>query len=109
MRTCKKKRRLYGEFIAECSRLAIDSLDHTLDQPELLVKIYALENRIRLTASEPVVQQAGLAIQHLLERYFGKPLTKAEIQEWALSRKDDPLKGFSEACRNELARLQIRS
>lgn len=102
----KKREALYGEFISECSRLAIDSLDHTLDTPELLVNVYALHNRIRLTASQPVVIAADQAIRHMLERYFGKPLTKPEIAKLALSMSEDPLRNFSEACRIELGKLQ---
>ena len=55
----KKREALYAEFISECSKLAIDALDHSLDTPDKILNIYALENRIRLCASEPVVA-AGL-------------------------------------------------
>jgi hypothetical protein len=105
----QKRELLYGEFISECSRLAIDSLDHTLDDPGLLVKVYALQNRIRLTSSDAVVDAAALAIKHILERYVGPNLTKAEIRALALSMNEDPLGAFSEACRRELARLQYRT
>ena len=59
----QKREALYGEFISECSRLAIDSLDQSLDQPELLVKVYSLQNRIRLAASDPVVHAAEHTIK----------------------------------------------
>ncbi|MBK8119840.1 MAG: hypothetical protein IPK39_12180 [Sulfuritalea sp.] len=47
----KKREELYAEFIAECSKLAIDSLDHSLEHPDKILTVYALANRIRLCAS----------------------------------------------------------
>ena len=47
----RKHEALYGEFIAECGKLLVDALTHTLEQPETLLPAYALLNRIRLTAS----------------------------------------------------------
>src|SRR5262245_58053210 len=102
-----KRETLYADFIAECSRLVVDSLDHTLDRPGGMVNVYALHNRIKLIASDAVVDAAGLVIRHILERYFEPNVTKEELRQVALSMKEhDPLKPFSEACRAELARLQ---
>src|SRR5262249_5338727 len=66
----EKREALYAEFIAESSRLAIDALDHTLDQPETLVRAYALQNRIRLTSSDAVVAATEHVFKHIVERYF---------------------------------------
>src|SRR5690349_2429882 len=74
----KKREALYGEFISECSKLAIDALDHSLDSPEKVLKIYALENRIRLCASEPVVAATGQAIQWIGEQYTKENLAPGE-------------------------------
>jgi hypothetical protein len=104
----RKREGLYAEFISECSKLAIDSLDHMLDHAETLVNAYALHNRMRLISSDAVVDAAARAIRRILERYFGPNITKEEMRAFALSMKDDddPLKVFSEACRIELAKLQ---
>jgi len=56
----QKKEALYTEFIAESSKLLIDSLDHNLDKPEALIQVYALINRIRLNSSDAVVAAAEL-------------------------------------------------
>jgi hypothetical protein len=103
----KKREALYSAFISECSKLALDSLDHTLDNPETLVNAYALHNRIRLISSDAVVDAAGQAIRRIVERYVGPNITKEELRTLILSLKDDddPLKLFSEACRIELAKL----
>jgi hypothetical protein len=104
----RKREVLYAEFISECSKLALDSLDHTLEHAETLVNAYAFHNRIRLISSDAVVDAAAQAIRRILERYVGPNITKEELRTLVLSLKDDedPLKVFSEACRNELAKLQ---
>jgi hypothetical protein len=101
----KRRETLYAKFISECSKLAIDALDHTLDSAESLVKAYALQNRIRLTSSDAVIDAAALAIKYILQRYLSPNITKEELRALALSVNDDPLKSFSDACRVELATL----
>ena len=58
----RKREALYGEFIGECARLLVDAFIHTLDQPDKLLPIYALLNRIRLCGSPGVLAEA----EHLL-------------------------------------------
>jgi hypothetical protein len=107
----KKREALYAEFISECSKLAIDALDHSLDTPDKILNIYALENRIRLCASEPVVAAAAWAIQCIGEQYMKENLAPGELRHLVLTafddpeRRNDPLRPFSEACRRELANL----
>jgi hypothetical protein len=109
----RKREALYGEFIAECSKLLIDALDHTFDSPDKLFQIYALQNRIRLTSSDAVVAAADQALRRILKQYFEQNITQQQLrEELSLSltddglNHDDPLKPFSEACRNELRALQ---
>jgi len=102
----QKREGLYGEFISECSKLVIDALDHTLSKPEVLVNVYALENRMRLTSSNAVVDAARAVIQRIVELYFGPNKTIDELRTLDLSSYDDPLKVFSDACRNELSALR---
>ena len=33
----RSRQTLYGEFIAECSKLLLDAMTHTLDEPETLL------------------------------------------------------------------------
>ena len=103
----RKRELLYSEFIDECSKLAIDALDHTLDDTTKVFHVYALENRIRLTLSDMVVAAAEQTIKHILKNYFGPNITKEELREVVLDgTHEDPLKPFSEACRNEIKELQ---
>jgi len=61
---------VYTEFINECSKLAINAFDHTLDKPESLMNAYALLNCIRLTSSDSVVDAADHTINNIIEQYF---------------------------------------
>lgn len=103
----QKKEALYTEFIAECAKLLIDSLDHNLEKPDVLIQVYALVGRIRLTSSDDVVAAAESAVARIVRRYTLPNLTEEELVSMATSPQsgDDPLKSFSEACRAELARL----
>ena len=107
----KKREALYAEFITECSKLAIDALDHTLEHPDKILTIYALANRIRLCASESVITAADQAIRWIAEQYMKENLAPGELRQLVLTafhdpeERDDPLQPFSETCRRELASL----
>ncbi|MGA8478933.1 MAG: hypothetical protein WB696_13330 [Chthoniobacterales bacterium] len=96
---------LYSEFISEAARLKVESLDSQMEKASGLVTIYALHNRIRLKASEEVVQAAQHTIENIVESYKRANLTAEEIREGAYLHLEDPLKEFGEACRNELNKL----
>ena len=99
---------LYSEFIAECSRLLIDAMAHTLDRPETLLKAYALLNRIRLSASPAVLREAEHLLQRITDQYFSSNLSVEEMRDIARSTDADPLKAFGEACREEFTSLSAR-
>ncbi|MGZ8229963.1 MAG: hypothetical protein ACXW2A_09105 [Burkholderiales bacterium] len=107
----KKREALYAEFITECSRLAIDALDHSLESPDKILNIYALQNRIRLCASESVVAATEQVIAWIGEQYMKENLAPGELRQLVLSafhdpqKRNDPLKSFSETCRRELESL----
>jgi hypothetical protein len=102
-----KREALYGEFICECSRLFMDSLVHAFDKPEAMLPVYALLNRIRLSASEAVLVEAEQLLRRITEQYFSTNLTVEEMRTLVQSGSDaDPLKPFGEACRVELTSMQ---
>src|SRR5262249_40853583 len=103
----QKRETLYAEFIAESSKLVIDSLDHTLDNPEAIVQVYSLQNRIRLTSTDAVVNAADAAVKRILKRYFAPKMTQEELHAYALSSHQEPLEEFAKACRKELADLRF--
>jgi hypothetical protein len=104
----RKRESLYGEFIAECSKLLMDAMAHTLDKPETLLNAYALLNRIRLSASPAVLAEAEHLLRYITEQYFSNNLTVEEMREIARSEGADPLKPFGEACRVEFASISAR-
>jgi hypothetical protein len=96
---------LYSEFINEAARLQVESLDRQMEKASTMVNIYALGNRIRLNASEEVVQAAARTIEKIIESYKRPNMTAEEIRTGAYMNIEDPLKEFGEACRNELSAL----
>jgi len=102
----RKRETLYGEFISECSRLAIDSLAHGIEKPEQIWSAYASLNRIRLSASAAVLAQAEAVLKRIAEQYFSPNVSLEEFRVIALSQEGDPLKSFGEACRTELRKLR---
>jgi hypothetical protein len=104
----KKRETLYGEFISECAKLFVDAFTHTLDQPEKLLPVYALINRIRLCASRPVLTEAERLLARITEQYFAKNLTVEELRALVRSEDADPLRAFGEACRAEMKTIRPR-
>jgi hypothetical protein len=102
----RKREKLYGEFIGECAKLLIDAFTHTLEEPEKLLALYALTNRIRLTASQPVLAEAERLLSHITDQYFSRNLTVEEMRQLAHSAGADPLQPFGEACRAELRSMR---
>jgi uncharacterized membrane protein YGL010W len=80
----------------------MDSLTHSLGKPESLLPVYALLNRVRLTASPPVLRMAEALLAHITEQYFANNLTVDQLRALARSEEADPLRPFGEACRAEL-------
>ncbi|MEO6380566.1 MAG: hypothetical protein ABIO35_00800 [Nitrobacter sp.] len=102
----RKRELLYSEFIEESSKLLVDALDHNLDEPEKLIQVYAIVNRIRLSSSDTVVAAAGQALGLILAQYCKPNISRDDFRALAHSSHDDPLKAFSEACRSELIALR---
>ena len=105
----RERESLYKEFITEASRLTIDAVAHSLEQPNQLMTLYGILSCIRLMSGEEVVRQ-GEACCHRIVALYGRPnLTTDQIRA-AVEAHDldeiDPLKEFSTACRNELLARQ---
>jgi hypothetical protein len=101
----RRRELVYTEFINECSKLAIDAFNSTLENPERLMNAYALLNRIRLTSSDPVVDAADQTIKGIVEQYFQPNLSMEELHTMTAAGRTDPLKAFSVGARQELRLL----
>jgi hypothetical protein len=97
---------VYGEFISECSARVLDAFDHQLEQPESLLNVYGLLNRIRLCASDTVLAEAERVVHFIAEQYFSPNLSAEQLRNSVRSRDQDPLKPFGEACRRELKAMR---
>ena len=104
----RKREALYGEFIGVCAKLLVDAFTHSLDNPETLLPLYALTNRIRLAASPKVLVEAERLLSRITDQYFSTNLTLEEMHALAHSEGADPLRGFGEACRAELKAMRAR-
>ena len=102
----RKREALYGEFIAECAKLLMDAFTHTLDTPEKVLPLYAMLNRIRLSASQPVLAEAEHLLTRITDQYFSRNLTLDEIRDLARSEGADPLRAFGEVCRAEIKAMR---
>jgi hypothetical protein len=98
---------LYSDFINESARLLVDAVQHSLEDPSSLVKIYALISRIRLGASTEVIESGERLIAVIVKTYFEPKITSEEIRS-AANEHDDHLREFSTACRRELESLAQR-
>ena len=76
----RRREVLYGEFISECAKLAVDALAHSLEKPETLLPAYALLNRIRLCASPAVLAEAENVLKRVTEAVVEHRQTRIDVQ-----------------------------
>jgi hypothetical protein len=101
----RERESLYKEFITEASRLAIDALTHSLEGPDQIMTLYGVLSRIRLISGQEVVRQGEACCREIIELYGQPNLTIDQLRAVvSTNRVDelDPIKKFSNACRNEL-------
>lgn len=96
---------LYGEFITETSRLAVEAFSNSLERPDTFVKLYGIIGRIRLMATAPVLAAAEACIQQIIDIYARPNMTVAQIRLAFERDRLDPIKDFSVACRKELLEI----
>lgn len=93
---------LFGRFLDEAARLYADALQNRRDDTAALMVIYALINRIRLTSSPQVVEAADTLARIIVDAYLAPNITMEEMRANWIDRHVDPLRDFSDACRQEL-------
>ena len=98
----RERESLYGQFLAEASRLAVDALSHSLERPDQLAGLYGLLSRIRLLSSDEVLGHAEACCHRIVEHYRRPNLTSDQVHDAFEANEFDPLKEFSAACRSEL-------
>jgi hypothetical protein len=93
---------LFGGFLDEAARLYADALQNGRDDTSRLIGIYALTNRIRLVSSAEVVDAADTVVRIIVGEYLAPNVTMKDMRADWIDRNVDPLRDFSEACRQEL-------
>ena len=102
---------LYKDFIEEASKVYADAIEHEpADAPDAskLVRLYALVSRMRVLSSSPIIEHADRVVRIVIDTYLGPKMTLRELSE-ALKNSAfvDPLRDFSEACRDELWKIVL--
>ena len=101
----REREAIYKEFITEASCLTVDALLHSLERPDPIMKLYGVLSRIRLVSGQDVVRQGEACCRRIIEMYGQPNLTADELRRTVVADRVadlDPLKAFSDACRNEL-------
>jgi hypothetical protein len=93
---------LYSQFIKEATNLYVDSLDKNLENPVSLIGMYSLVGRIRLVSSDTVLAAAEKVADSIIDSYQHPPVTFEDVYKVVRESHVDPLKEFTEACREEL-------
>ena len=100
-----RRQELYQQFIEEASKLYVDALIH--DQPAIppLVSLYTLINKMRVVSNPDIVARADKVLRMAVDAYALPNKTLPELHAMVESGALDPLRDFSEACREELGAL----
>jgi hypothetical protein len=102
-----RREELYKDFIEEASKSYADAFVHSEADLSKLVRLYALVSRMRVSSSQRVVEQADMVIRLIVETYRGPNKTIRDVEQTLKNGMPvDPLRDFSNACRDEL-RMQV--
>ena len=101
-----RREELYKDFIQEASDAYADACERNEVDIPRVVRLYALVSRMRVLSSPRVVEQAD-AVMRLILRTYRAP--NRSIGELAVNAEEnpanlaelDPLRDFSDACRDE--------
>jgi hypothetical protein len=97
-----KRETLFAQFIDEASMLYADAFTHDGTDLAKLAKMYSMISRMRLLSSKNIVEHAELVSHKIVETYLAPNKTFDDVLELRENGELDPLKQFSEACREEL-------
>jgi hypothetical protein len=101
LREAAHREELYSQFIKEAANVYVDSLDKTLQSPASLLGVYSLVGRIRLVSNDTVLAAAEKVVDVIIDSYNLRPTTFDDIYKSGHKSQFDPLKEFTEACREE--------
>jgi hypothetical protein len=100
-----RREELYKHFIEEASRLYADSLVHETPDVSQLIGLYAMISMMRALSPSTIVQNADKVARMIVNTYLEPNKSIPELRDMVNSGAMDPLRDFSEACREEFERL----
>ncbi len=101
MEDVNRRQGLYRQFIDEASRLYIDAFEHNEAQVSNLIGLYSAISRMRVVSSPGIVANAEKVAHVIVETYLKPNRTFQDLAEF-MDNDMDPLRDFSNACREEL-------
>ncbi len=108
-REIAQREELYAEFIRQGTACYAKALAQNLEKIDDIVAMYALVNRIRLFASEGVLEAAEAFVKKLITKYGEDNMSIEELKMAALEQHADPLNDFALKCRLELRQVYERA
>jgi hypothetical protein len=107
-REIAQREELYSEFIRQGTGCYAKALSQSLESIDEIVTMYALVNRIRLFASNSVLEAAEAFVKKVVEKYGEKNMSIDQLKSVALEQHADPLNDFALKCRSELREMYAR-
>ena len=101
-----RREELYKDFIEEASKLYADSLVHETPDVSQLVRLYSMISMMRALSPTTIVEDADKVARMIVNTYLAPNKTFPELRDMVNSGAIDPLRDFSEACREELQRFE---
>jgi hypothetical protein len=101
-----RREELYKGFVEEASKLYADSLVHDTPDVSQLIRLYAMISMMRALSPTTIVENADKVARMIVNTYLAPNKTFPELRDMVNSGTIDPLRDFSEACREEFHRLE---
>lgn len=102
-----QRQALYSDFIIEASKRFTEAWNHQAEGPEVIAGLYSVLGRMRLVSSDRTIKLAEEVIHSVIAAYADPNRTFDEFKQRVLQGREqaDPLRVFTEACRDELNTL----
>ena len=109
MQHAMQRQALYSDFIVEASKRLTEAWNHQAEGPEVIAGLYSAVARMRLTSSSEIIKRAEQVIRHIIAAYADPNRTFDEFKQHVQDPEPaDPLRDFTEACREELTRTYLK-
>ena len=96
-----QRQELYREFIEQSSKLYVHALQNSNADVVALMGLYAELSRMRIMSSAAVANSADRMLKKIVDTYLEPNKTFPELRQMTDTGLIDPLRDFSEACRQE--------